>query len=193
MKKLYIVLAIAAVGFSACTSNSGTGNFSLYLTDLPTDAKALNITIDKIYLYPPDGVEDQADPVLIYDRANDPSENPGEVNLLELTDGQKELITTETVPAGNYGQIRMILIEPATIVLEGSGPEAEDDITETVVIPSREPKIPYPISIEEGSWTKVTLDFDADKSLHINETGSDKYVLRPVIHVTEVVFGSDGS
>jgi hypothetical protein len=101
------------------------------------------------------------------------------LDLLTLRDGVTEAVGLATLPAGRYGQIRLMLVD-ASIVVDGVEHELE--------VPSGLEsglKIPGGFELRDGSATTVTLDFDAGASVHYIE-GSG-YLLRPVINVIDVI------
>lgn len=186
MKKALLVVLFLALGLAAC-SNSGTGNFRLYLTDFPVDgATALNVTFTEIWLYPAD--ETEGVPVKIWPMSG---ETPMPINLLELVDGKKELIVSTQLKAGKYEQVRLVLDTTDGISTVTFPPESAAPGTFNIKVPSGEIKIPYEFELTDGNGVSMTLDFNVENSLQINDTGSpEKYILRPVVFVKEVTFGT---
>ena len=81
--------------------------------------------------------------------------------------------------AGKYTQIRLIV---------SAGEVTVDGETHPLEIPSGEVKIIKPFTIPEGALGVMVLDFDAEESIHIVETGGGRYILRPVVKIEELRF-----
>jgi hypothetical protein len=100
------------------------------------------------------------------------------LDLLTLQGGITEAIGIGSLPAGDYGQIRLMLVD-AAIVVSGSRFE--------LVVPSGSEsglKIGSGFSLHEGTATTITLDFDAGQSVHY--TQGRGYMMAPVIHVVDL-------
>lgn len=97
---------------------------------------------------------------------------PMPVDLLTLKDRLADLGLAE-LPAGKYTQIRLKVTSAQVVLQDGS--------THGVKIPSGTLKLVHPFTIEAGSQTLMTLDFDAEKSVH--KTGNGQYQMKPVIKV----------
>ena len=90
----------------------------------------------------------------------------------------KEDLGLKDLAAGQYTQIRLT-IEKAIIRINNS-----DTIEEhTLKIPSNRIKLVKSFWIYEDETTVLTLDFDANESIH--KTGSDKYIMKPTIKVIQ--------
>lgn len=114
-----------------------------------------------------------------------------QVDLIKLDDVSILLASLELEP-NKYTQLRLFLMggeKDAWVVLEGSdGPEGSTSI-EFLEIPSSANtgiKLNRPFEIVAGWITKLTIDFDAEKS--VVKTGNGKYKLKPVIHVTSETY-----
>ena len=165
---------------------TGKGTLKLYLTDAPGDFKELNIVISRIDGHiSVEGEEEEG----YWDTLKDWTENDGPglpVDLLTLQ-GVSLLLGSMDLPANHYTQLRVFLKEEAKLVLEGEEEVEGEGPTEEIVtleIPSSANtgiKLNRPFDIVEGGITKLTLDFDAEKS--IIKTGNGKYKMKPVIHL----------
>jgi len=91
-------------------------------------------------------------------------------DLIEIRDVQ-EILGTKELEAGKYTQIRLHI---ADAVVEIGGEE------KNLTIPSGKLKLIHPFYIFANQTTTLTLDFDAEKSVHAAGT---KYILRPTIRV----------
>ena len=164
---------------------TGKGTLKIYLTDAPGDYKEVNINISRIEGHI--AVEDEEGYWEVLMEWPDGLE----VDLIELEDVSILLASLELEP-NKYTQLRLFLMGgegDAWLVLEGSeGPEGPTS-TELLEIPSVYQtgiKLNRPFEIVAGSITKLTIDFDAEKS--VIKTGNGKYKMKPVIHVTSEIY-----
>ena len=157
---------------------SKTGILEMHLTDAPGDYQEVNIEIAKIEGHIAIEGEEGYWEVLKEWPAGYP------VNLIELENTSILLASLDLEP-NRYTQLRIFLSTDASLVMEGEeGPEGP---TEKVLleIPSSDNtgiKLNHPFEIVEGMVTKLTIDFDARKS--IIKTGNDKYKMKPVISLS---------
>jgi hypothetical protein len=93
-------------------------------------------------------------------------------NLLDLVNKPGEVMGQKTLSAGKYTQIRLYLSKSELTI---------GNKTYDVKIPSNRFYWIHPFNIEAGKITTLTLDFDAADS--IKETGSNKYMLKPIVKV----------
>lgn len=84
--------------------------------------------------------------------------------------GVKDFLGETTLGAGVYQQVRLA-VSSARIWVDG----VEYDLK----IPSGSVKLIKPFTIEAGKTTTLTLDFDAEKSVH--QTGKQQFIMRPTI------------
>jgi hypothetical protein len=99
---------------------------------------------------------------------------PGVYNLLDFRNGIDTLLASVDVPAGKISQIRLILGENNSVVVDGS--------TYPLNTPSAQQsglKLNLNADLQAGILYRLWIDFDANKS--IVATGSGKYNLKPVI------------
>jgi hypothetical protein len=157
---------------------SKTGTLEMYLTDAPGDYQEVNIEIAKIEGHIAIEGEDGYWEVLKEWPAGYP------VNLIELENTSILLASLELEP-NQYTQLRIFLKSDASLVMEGEeGPEGSTEIV-LLEIPSSENtgiKLNHPFEIVGGMVTKLTIDFDARKS--IIKTGNGKYKMKPVISLS---------
>lgn len=98
-------------------------------------------------------------------------------DLLELNNGAQALLAEVEVEAGELQGVRVILGSDNKVVVDG------DTIDLTVPSGSKSGlKVKVKSDLEGGEDYEVVVDFDAQKS--IVHTGSDKYLLKPVIRVS---------
>lgn len=171
----YLMLAgIMLLGFTSCSDSDdgnaaeqeGNARLTVNMVDAPGDYDAVNVDVQ--------GVE------IIY--ANDTNVNlnvESEMyNLLDLTGGvYAQLAVLDEVPAGTISQIRLILGDNNTVVVDGQ--------TNDLQTPSAQQsglKVQLNQTLEPGYDYEYTLDFDVEES--IVEQGNGGYLLKPVIRAS---------
>ncbi len=169
---LFTLLFIAACG-SGTGGGPAAGTVTLALTDASIDElDALTVTIESATLI---GEPGQV-PIPL------PGGTPITRNLLDL-DGINEILTTASVPAGRYSKLRL-QISDATVTWPGG---LTEPVTEPVTIVADgkvDLNVQGAIEITDGGATTIQLDFSAEDSLKLTETGDGKLILRPQIFVT---------
>ncbi|MDP2686820.1 MAG: DUF4382 domain-containing protein [Aequorivita sp.] len=174
MKSLFklSLIALLFIGFASCSdddskNNEGNAKLAVRLTDAPGDYEAVFVDVEEVVIKYNNGED-----VLL-------GINAGVYNLLELTAGVNVLLFNDEVPAGNISQIRLVLGENNTIVVDGQ--------TLPLATPSAQQsglKIQINENLEPGILYEFMLDFDVDKS--IVAQGNGGYSLKPVIRATTV-------
>jgi len=174
MKSLFklSLIALLFIGFASCSdddsgnNNEGNAKLAIRLTDAPGDYEKVFIDVQEVQIKYNDGRDDVNLGI-----------NAGVYDLLELTAGVNVLLFNDEVPAGNISQIRLILGENNTIVVDGE------------IIPLDTPsaqqsglKIQVNETLEPGILYEFMLDFDVDKS--IVAKGNGGFNLKPVIRAT---------
>ena len=107
------------------------------------------------------------------------SEIARKYDLLELQNGVTAIILNSPMPVGTYTQIRLELSQDNEIIA--------DNLPSPLKVPSGTKsgiKLITPFDITEGKMVEVTLDFDAQKSVHY--TKGDGFHLKPVIKVEKI-------
>jgi len=144
-----------------------------------TNITAINITIDKVEVHKAGIDEDETSSNETFE-TNETSSAGWEIimdetksyNLLDLVDTPGEVMGEKTLLAGKYTQIRLYVSKTELTL---------DNETYDVKVPSNRFYWVHPFNIESGRTTTLTLDFDAADS--IKETGSNKYILKPVVKI----------
>jgi len=182
-----VVLALVA-GLGGCdtgSSQGGPSHVSLFLTDTPLDlagVHAVNVTLSGVMLYPADAGSGDAGGV---DMTEGPIGLPGDltINLLDFQSGQVTFVGSQSVPAGSYSRIRL-LVNSAELVRDDDNDPATPDIVEAITVPSSKVDVPVPFTLTAGENLQITIDFNAQASVQVNSTnGTNSYLLRPVINV----------
>jgi len=197
MKKYFVILFLLALAIfiSGCIGflttpgeNSiapGKGILKIYLTDAPGDYLEVNITISKIEAHIAGEGDEDWEVLKEWDVGDEL-----EVDLKKLEDVSILLASLELEP-NKYTQLRLFLKddeddeEDAWLILNDSDSTQEVPL----VIPSVYQtgiKLIHPFEIVEGMITKLTIDFDAEKS--VVKTGDGEYKLKPVIKVTSETY-----
>ena len=198
MKKITICFISLSLLFG-CNLFESKGTLTINLTDAPLiiDQKivtAINVTINEIkvsrginYETIPEEenveiIGDETDP-LIDDTTVEwitISSTPQNFNLLELQNGITDIIGSAILETGRYNQLRLIVNRDNTITFEG------DETLYDLKIPSdiqSGVKLTGGFIINKDTTTIITLDFDAQQSVHI---ASGEYILQPTIKIINV-------
>ena len=170
------------LGLSGCSesptdnSNGTQGDIKLYLVDSPGDYDAVNIVVTEVSVH-----LTSSDTVSGWTIISDSTRT---INLLNLTNGNFDILGTHRLDVGRYSQIRLKIGTGSNVVVDG--------VTHSLEIPSGSQsglKLNHQFEIEAETLYELTLDFDASRSIHI--TGNDQYMMRPVIRVVaNIVSGS---
>ncbi len=179
------LVMLLSLGFMASCSKEDNGNdkgngndqkatVRFNLTDAPADYDAVLIEIVEVRVH----VGDDDDP-----NDNGPGWvtldedfHPGIYDLLELQNGLDTVLAEDDVPAGKLSQIRLILGDENSVVING--------ISHDLKTPSAQQsglKLKVNYELEPGLYYEFWLDFDASRS--IVEKGNGDYNLKPVIRV----------
>lgn len=166
---LFALVGVSACGGSRTGHEPAAGTVTLAMTDAPADElTALTVTIESATLIGEDGPA--AIPL--------PDGTPITLNLLDL-DGINQVLATASVPAGRYGKLRLAIrdatvtwpdgtVEPVTIVANG-----KVDLN-----------FQGHVDVLDGGALTIQMDFSAEDSLKLTETGNGRLILRPQIFVT---------
>lgn len=185
MKRLAGLLILAAVlVLPACNgevqeggarvSSGGEGQLVISLTDKPLDMDTVAnvwVTVDSVIVYP----------VALMEGSDvSPIEIPAKVqrfDLMTLTGGNTQYLTTADLPAGVYEKIRLRTRDERLVFKDGVEEPLKNDSGKA------DANITFEILV--SSTKRILIDFDAAASIQVNETGNDKYILRPVLHASE--------
>lgn len=161
---------------------TGKGILKLYLTDAPGDYEEVNINISRIEGHiAVDG--DEGEDTGYWEKLKE-WEEAKLVNLIDL-EGVSLLLASLELEPNKYTQLRIFLKEDATLLLK----DAVDTVP--LEIPSSANtgiKLNRPFEIIAGMITKLTIDFDAEKS--VIKTGNGKYKMKPVISLSSETYSS---
>lgn len=182
--KSLMLATLITFGLVSCSdddsssSNGGSANLTVRLTDAPGDYDAVWIDVQGIEIHV-EGAEDGEE--LEGDDDGDgwitvENVDTGVYDLLELTGGVTQLLADTEVPAGYVSQMRLILGDDNRVMIDGE--------TKTLNTPSAQQsglKLQLNQEFEAGENYAFLLDFNVDES--IVTTGNGGYILKPVIRV----------
>jgi hypothetical protein len=147
------------------------GSLAIFLKDAPIQASEVWVTISEIDVHSTGAGWQSFAP----ERES--------LDLLKLRGGQEALLEQAQLVAGKYTQIRLRVVEGYLIDLAGQRCELK--------VPSDTVKLQTQFDILAGMTTRLLLDFDAEKSVHITQKGNKKEcLLRPVITAVSVTTGN---
>lgn len=171
-KRLSLATFIGAgLTLASCSSDDptptgdGTSTMNVRLTDAPCDYDEVNIDVQAVEV--------------IYEDTGKVTLNsiaPGVYNLLDFNNGLDTLIAADNLPSGRVSQIRLILGQNNTIMI--------DSTVYNLTTPSAQQsglKVKFNTELLDGFEYNVTLDFDACRSIVVTGSPSPKYILKPVI------------
>ena len=172
----FIALVMGIVSCSSDPTGSGSGNFSILITDAPIDltqVEEVRVVLDEFLVYPADG----SGPISLAVAGGDPLE----VNLLDYQNGEVVLAADGEIPEGDYSRVRL-RVQQATLVVDDDDDPMTPSIEDPISLPSGKIDIPVAFTLTAGVDMTLTLDFDAERSVQVNMTNGKKtYIMRPVI------------
>lgn len=170
------VAALALAGCNTGGSASGSGSLSLDVTDAPIDsALEVNVVFNGVEIHGADGSRT----VIMYDE-------PRDINLLALQNGLTEpLLEDETLPAGEYEQIRLLVDVDQ---VQGSSNIVLEDGTHFLEIPSGSQtglKLVSGFTVPVNDSVAFTIDFDLRKSIVVTGQPDPRYKLKPALRLLD--------
>jgi hypothetical protein len=166
----FMLASASLLFFSACSKNESSGGrskLSVYLTDDPASYDAVNIDISDIQVNASADATGSGWQSL-------PLVRPGIYNLLRFRNGLDTLLASKELPAGKISQIRLILGTNNSVVIGGTTYPLETPSAQQSGL-----KLNVHADLIADIEYRLWLDFDANRS--IVTTGSNKYILKPVI------------
>ena len=156
-------------------SPGGEGELILSLTDKPLDMDTVQsvwITIDSVLVYPAALMEgDDLSPIEIPLIAQT-------FDLMTLTDGATEPLARANLPSGLYERIRLRTTDERLVFKDGVEEPLKNESEKVDV------NITFEIGVDANAH--ILIDFDAGASIMVNDTGNDKYILRPVVQAEQI-------
>ncbi|WP_037325545.1 DUF4382 domain-containing protein [Salinimicrobium terrae] len=171
LKSFILLFAALAVIFTGCSKDDNQENaqLSFIMVDAPGDYQEVNVEVT--------GLE-----VIIDGETIQVDVEPRVYNLLELTGGVSALLGDGYFPAGQLSQIRLILGNDNSVLLEGESEEAE---LKTPSAQTSGLKLNVHYDLEAGVAYEFILDFNVDKSV-VALPNNMGFILKPVIRTTTV-------
>jgi hypothetical protein len=179
MKKFagFMLAAIALTIFASCSNDDGskeeTARMKVRMTDAPGDYDAVLIDVVDVMVKTDASVTAEEEGWTSLGNVK-----KGVYDLLQLTGGVTQLLADSEVPAGYLSQIRVVLGNNNSIVVNGE--------SQPLSTPSAQQsglKLKVDKQLEAGEDYEFLLDFDVDKSI-VSSGSSGGYSLKPVIRLS---------
>jgi len=165
-----ITLVLIAILFTQCSDDNVklTTPVKIRLTDAPAQYDQINIDIQAIQFHSSndENTEDGWQEMSLL--------NGGIYDLLEFNNGSDTLLVDQNIPSGTVSQMRLILGENNTIIIDGVTHDLDTASAQTSGL-----KFQIHNDFLAGIEYHLWIDFNAARS--IVETGNGKYKLKPVI------------
>lgn len=170
LKYLSIVILATVALWSCGNDESGLARVQVVMVDAPGDYEQVLVEVVDVQVNP----EENEGGWVSLDNAE-----AGIYDLIQLTNGEEAYLGDILLPEGRLNQIRLILGDNNTLVLE-------DGTTTALSTPSAQQsglKVKVDADILGGVTYKLVLDFDAARSV-VKAGNSGQYNLKPVIRAS---------
>jgi hypothetical protein len=180
---LFLLFAIVAAGilvFTAChkSSDSGTSQLQIRLTDGPGPYDAVYIDVEKVE------VNVSSDSGTSSGWQTLPLLRPGIYNLLDFRNGLDTVLASVNLPAGTLSQLRLTLGSNNSVVINGQSYPLKTPSAQQSGL-----KFNIHAALTSGIVYRLWIDFNAGSS--IVATGNGGFILKPVIRTfSEAIGGS---
>lgn len=186
LKKLKLLFSLLVLAFVfSCTDSDSNSidksdpTISVRLVDAPGDYKAVNVEIVDVMVKMDDDSDSDSGWISL-------NAEGGTVNLLDFTGGfSKVLVDRFPIPAGTLSQMRLVLGDGNTIVIESETSDVEHDL-KTPSAQQSGLKVKINTVLEEGFTYDFVLDFDVQKSI-VMAGSSSNIILKPVLYASAEV------
>ncbi len=168
-----LMVAMVATGFYSCSDDDQDRNSArlvVHMTDAPGDYDAVFVDVIDVMIKAEASTTDEGWTSL-------PNVTKGVYDLLSLTGGVTQLLADTNVPAGQLGQIRLVLGSNNSVVINGQ--------TQALATPSAQQsglKLKVNQNLEAGKMYEFLLDFNVDQSI-VSAGASGGFMLKPVIRL----------
>lgn len=172
----FLLISLLLFNCNDRETDNETARVQLVLVDAPGDYEQVNVEIIDIQYNSSEGENG-------WKSFTPENGYPIQVDLTKLIAGNDLLLTDEIIPAGTFKQLRLILSDNNTVLLEGATTPVHLDT------PSAEQsglKIMLDENLEGGSSYTFILDWDVQRSV-VKAGNSGKYILKPVIRANAEV------
>ena len=198
--RLTVLLLAFVVAFTGCdNADIGTATLRVVLTDAPGDLLSAVVTVDQVYLQSENGDDDPEGSRIIL------RDDPVTVDLLTLQNEVLDLVDGESVPAGRYHQLRLVISGGYIEVEDDDGgstiyASSDDYAAEQGVVAEGQLQmpsyassglkitLPNELAEIEGDQNIVLLDFDVTESYGRQAGNSGMWVMHPVVHASDLAF-----
>lgn len=151
-------------------NDSTQGSMQVFMTDAPANYESVVIDIEEIRIHENQNAENDEDGWRTI------RNEPLQVDLLNLTNGNMQFLGETDLESGTYNQMRFILGNQNLLVMN-------DGQTVPLTTPSGQEsglKLNIDTEVESGINYILLLDFDASRSI-VEAGNSGQYLLQPVI------------
>lgn len=189
MKKynLFLMLFVFAGVLVSCSEDNensidnpeGTAKVAVKLTDAPGDYEQVWVEVEDVKI--------KLDAATSNETEGEAGEEEGwmslegvenqRINLLDLTGGVTELLAETEIPAGHLQEMRLVLADNNTIVVDG-----QELVLDTPSAQQSGLKVKVDQELVADTYYTFILDFDVDKS--VVSQGNGGYSLKPVLRLS---------
>ena len=191
MKNMFKALACAMVAsavLTACGGGDGgstpTGTLHVAMTDAPSCGfDHVYVTVSQVRVH---ASANAGDNDAGWSTVSLPA--PQKIDMLSLTNGTLADLGQTALPAGQYQQVRLVLVPNQGNALSNSVVPSNTGVEQQLATPSATQsgyKIISPFTVQPNTLVDLVLDFNACKS--IVQRGNGTYSLKPVVTATPTV------
>lgn len=178
-KKLLFLIAILSLVIMTCDSASDdtkTGALVIQTFDAPFtgDVEHIYLDIDSVSIHKAEGDDSTTGWIAVF-------EEDTIIDFLMLVNGEMANLVNSELEAGHYSQIRLVLGDNSSIVVDG--------VSHELRVPSGSEsgvKLNTNFAIEADEIIELYLDFDAERSIK-KFHAQDQYSLQPTFRVIKKV------
>ena len=171
----FLMAAIALTTFASCSDddsqNENMAKVKVHMTDAPGDYDKVLVDVIDVQIKADANATDDAGWTSLGNIRT------GVYDLLSLTGGVTQLLADAVVPPGPLGQIRLVLGNNNSVVINGE--------SQPLSTPSAQQsglKLKVNQTLEAGKMYEFLLDFDVDQSI-VTAGSSGGFILKPVIRL----------
>lgn len=171
---LFVLLPLMITGCDSSGSDTETGTLRVLMTDAPAEYESVNIDVEVVRVHRSTAAEPDEEGWI------DIMNEPQELDLLSLVNGNVALLGELDLEPGVYHQMRLVLGDENELVIDGE--------TISLDTPSAQQsglKLNIDSEITEGGLFSLLLDFDASRSI-VQAGNPGKYILKPVIRTVSL-------
>lgn len=181
MKKYTILMSFfISLGFIGCSEDESAGNaeetarLTVELTDAPGDYEEVLVEVEDVMINREASGDEEGGWVSLDDVRT------GTYDLLTLTGGKTQLLADAEIPAGYLDQIRLVLGDNNSIVVDGVAYDLKTPSAQQSGL-----KLQVDQELEGGIEYNFILDFDVDESV-VKAGESGNYNLHPVLRLSAI-------